>query len=299
MVNQSIRMKSHPSTAEKDLLVAALLCAVDLVLIGVACYFSNSLTLMSDFLKEAADFLAVTASFFTLRAVRKAPSERFAYGIGKLENVISLFMGLLMLACAVFILTQAVRHLQSPPEVVGTLPGIAIFAAYSVIGFVIAARHYRSLQVQRSPIVSSQLKLWLSKASFDALMAIALAVVHFLPQYPWTRWIDPLASMVGAGFLLVAAWFTSFSSVDDLLDSALDEQLQMRILKVLVDHFDDYQELHTVRTRRSGSRIYIEVHLSFHAELLMKTVLAQLKTIKQGIEAQIPGSEVLVVPHSN
>ena len=290
---------SHRGTAEKDLLVAALLCAVDLVLIGTACYFSNSLTLLSDFLKEASDFMSVSASFFTLRAVRKAPTERFAYGIGKLENVISLLMGVLMLGCAVLILVQAVQHLKSPPEVVGTLPGIVIFAVYSVIGFVFAARHYRTLQQHRSPIVSSQFKLWLSKASFDALMTLSLLVIHLFPQYPWTRWIDPLASMVGAGFLLVAAWSTSFSSVDDLLDSALDEQLQMRILKVLVTHFDDYQELHNIRTRRSGSRIYIEIHISFDAELIMKDVMVHLKTIKQGIEAEITGSEVLVVPHSS
>jgi ferrous-iron efflux pump FieF len=284
------------SSAERDLLVAALLCALDVALIGSVSYFSNSLALLSDFLKESTDFVSVLASYLTLRAVRKAPTEQFAYGIGKLENLVSLLMGIVMMACAVAISVQAIQHLRAPPQVSGTAPGVAVFAAYAAIGFVFAWRHHRSLKLQPSAIVSSQFKLWLSKASFDALMACALLLVWLLPDAPWTRWIDPLASMVGALCLMVAAWSTSSSSVGDLLDATLEEQLQMRILQVLVRHFDAYQQLQGLRTRRSGARVYIEVFLTFDGSLRLAEVLAHTATIQKDVAAAIAGAEVLVVP---
>jgi len=284
------------SASERDLLVAAMLCAVDVVLIGTAAFSSNSLTLLSDFLKESTDFTSVLASYLTLRAVRRAPSEQFAYGIGKLENLVSFVIGILMMLCAVFILSQAVHHLQDPPAVSGTLPGILVFSVYATIGAVFAWRHHRTLKRQPSAIVSSQFKLWVSKASFDALMAFTLTLVWLLPDQAWTRWLDPLASMVGAFMLLMAAWATSSSSVGDLLDATLEEQLQMRILKVLVQHFESYQQLHGIRTRRSGSRIYIEVFLGFDSAMALADVLRHMDAIRTDIGQAINGAEVLVVP---
>jgi ferrous-iron efflux pump FieF len=286
------------SASERDLLVAALLCAVDVVLIGSASFASNSLTLLSDFLKESTDFISVLASYLTLRAVRKAPTEQFAFGIGKLENLVSFVMGILMMLCAMFILVQAAHHLQDPPAVSGTLPGILVFSVYAAIGGVFAWRHYRTLKVQHSAIVSSQFKLWLSKASFDALMAFTLTLVLLLPDQAWTRWLDPLASMVGAFTLMMAAWAMSSSSVGDLLDATLEEQLQMRILKVLVQHFDSYHQLHRIRTRRSGSRIYIEVFLGFDPAQTMGQAQLHMDTIRNDIAHAITGAEVVVVPLS-
>ena len=67
-------------TRERSLLAALLFCLVDISLMGVAAYFSNSVTLLADVLKEFTDFLSVLAAFITLRAVQRSPDHRFKIG---------------------------------------------------------------------------------------------------------------------------------------------------------------------------------------------------------------------------
>ena len=79
---------SSSGTREGSLRLALVVCFFDLCLMGVALMQSNSVTILGDLLKESTDTLSVLAAFLTVRAVRKSPDYRFAYGIGKLENIV-------------------------------------------------------------------------------------------------------------------------------------------------------------------------------------------------------------------
>jgi ferrous-iron efflux pump FieF len=88
------------------------------------------------------------------------------------------------------------------------------------------------------------------------------------------------------------------SSLPDLLDKTLDEELQMVIVRHLAAFFHDYTALHGVRSRRSGSNVYIEIFLEFDSEKKMGEVQAIINRIKVSLEAHIPKSSVSVVPTS-
>ena len=281
---------------ERTLLVAVGVCLVDVLLTGGAALASTSLTILSDAFKEGTDFLAVLAAYLTLRAVRRSPDERYAYGIGKLENLVSMAIAVMMVACACFILVQASHHLRNPQQVEGTLPGIVIFSTYAVIGFGIFFRNRRELRKRESAMLASQGQLWFSKAVFDTLMAATLIAEIVLREYSWSQYLDPLASLVGVCFLLHAAWSIASSSVGDLLDASLTEHLQLRILRQLVERYDDYDKLHKIRTRRSGPRVYVEVFLQFDEQLLMGEVQRRIDVLSELIRTEIPGTEVVIVP---
>lgn len=280
---------------EASLKVAVLLCGIDVSLIGFAALQSNSITILSDFFKESTDFMAVLAAFLTVRAVRKSPNERFAYGVGKLENLVSMGIGLLMLAASLFVVTQAIGHLKHPQAPQGTVFGLGVFSVYSVIGFVLWARIRLSLRQQHSAILQSQASLWFSKALFDALMAAALGGALLFSDQAWSQYLDPLAALVGAAFLLHGAWAITSSSVGDLLDATLEESLKLRILRHLVEHFDDYERLHGLRARRSGPRIYIEIFLEFDPALPSATALDRIEAMRLAMTASVPGAEISFV----
>lgn len=282
-------------TRESSLRIAVLLCGIDVSLMGLAALQSNSITILSDFFKESTDFFAVLAAFLTVRAVRRSPNERFAYGVGKLENLVSMGIGLLMLAAAVFVITQAVGHLRHPKPVEGTLFGMVIFAVYAGIGSALWARIRLSLRQQPSAILQSQASLWLSKALFDALMACALGGALLFSQQAWSHYLDPLAALVGAAFLLHGAWATASSSVGDLLDATLEESLKLRIMRHLVDHLDDYERLHGLRARRSGPRVFIEIFLEFAPDLPSATALERIEAMRVAMTESVPGAEISFV----
>lgn len=70
----------------------------------------------------------------------------------------------------------------------------------------------------------------------------------------------------------------------------------MVIVRHLAVFFNDYSALHGVRSRRSGSNVYIEIFLEFDGEKKMCEVQETIDRIKASLEAQIPKSKVSIVP---
>lgn len=286
---------SHKTTErESGLRIGAWVCGIDVLLIGFATVASNSLTILSDFLKEITDFSSMLAAFVTLRIASRPPSERFSYGIGKLENLVSLLIAGTMTVSAISVIFHALKHFKSPEPLEGALPGILIFSGYAIVGFFIYFRNKRILKKNYSPIISAQASLWISKAIYDLLMALALSVAVYFAHLPWALYIDPVASMVGAAILFYSAAAILSHSVGDLLDATLEESLQLRILRELAHFFDAYEHLHGVKARRSGSRIFVEISLSFEGKLLMEDVQKRVNSIKASIKNALPDAEVSI-----
>ncbi len=288
-------MSRTTGQAERGLQVALLLSTLDVVLMGWAASQTTSLTILADWLKECADGLAVLMSWVTYRLVRGRKRGRYTYGIGKLENLVSLGIAALMLLSAVFISYQAWHHLLDPRPIEGGWMGFGVFVVYAGVGLGIAAMHHRSARREPSPLIDLQVKLFLSKAGFDALMALALGVSLMLPGRAWTPYLDPLAALVGVAFMLHAVWAILSSSVFDLLDVTLNEQMQWLILRCLVKHFDSYVHLHGVRTRRAGPQIFVEVLLEFDPQSNMSVVQANARAIEDDILRALGTAQVSIV----
>jgi cation diffusion facilitator family transporter len=287
---------SSAGTREGNLRLALAFCFIDLGLMGAALLQSNSVTILGDLLKESTDTLSVLAAFLTVRAVRKSPDYRFAYGIGKLENIVSVSIGVIMLMCALAVTVRAIDQLEEPEAAEGTLFGIVIFGVYACISFVISMRARAVLKKQPSAIMESQARLWFSKGAFDATMGGGLLVALIFREHQWSWYVDPLASLVGVGFMLHAAWGMASSSMGDLLDATVEEETQLKIMSELVRHIDDYERIHKVRTRRSGPSMYAEIFLEFDPEIRMGEAQRRIDAIAADLRTRIPGLDVSICP---
>lgn len=288
--------QSSSGTREGNLRMALVFCFIDLCLMGTALTQSNSVTILGDLLKESTDTLSVLAAFLTVRAVRKSPDYRFAYGVGKLENLVSVSIGVLMVLCALGVTVRAVNQLEEPEPAEGTLFGIVVFGVYACVSFFISLRARAVLKRQPSAIMESQARLWFSKGAFDATMGTGLLVALLFREYEWSWYVDPLASLVGVTFMLHAAWAMASSSVGDLLDATVEEETQLKIMSELVRHIDDYERIHKVRTRRSGPHMYAEIFLEFDPELRMGDVQRRIDSIAADLRARINGLDVSICP---
>ncbi len=288
-------MKRTTGQAERGLQAALFLSALDVVLMGWAASQSTSLSILADWLKECADGLSVLMSWVTYRLVRGRRRGRYAYGIGKLENLVSLGIAALMLASALFVSYHAWHHLLAPRPVEGGWMGFWVFVVYAGVGLGIAAMHRRNARREPSPLIDLQVRLFLSKAGFDALMALSLGTALMLPGQSWTPYLDPMAALVGVAFMLHAVWAILSSSVHDLLDVTLNEQMQWLILRCLVKHFDAYIQLHGIRTRRAGPDLFVEVLLEFDANAQMAQVQAHAQAIEADILRALGPAQVSIV----
>jgi ferrous-iron efflux pump FieF len=115
-----------------------------------------------------------------------------------------------------------------------------------------------------------------------------------LSRYHWALYIDPVASMIIGTSILLAAVGILSSSFSDLLDRTLEETSQFFILRELARHFDKYEALHGIRSRRSGSHVFVEIFLEFDPGKTVGEVQETINSIRKSIESSVAGSRVTI-----
>lgn len=284
---------------ERTALTGVVTCALGLLLIVVSVIFSNSLTQMADLFNSILEFVSITLSWLTLRALRRDNRSIFNYGLGKIENIASLFIGLFMLI-GILVMTFLIwNRLQNLVRIqgFGVWLGIACTLTFGAINAVLLAKSLRHKRKAPSPIVDAQCRLFAVKTIGNTCMFFTFALSLSL-DYRWVLYIDPAASCITVGVMIQSAWKLVRHSIHDLMDRSLDEPLQALINKELIRHFNEYTALDGVRSRYSGQNIFIEIFLGFDPGFMLAEVQKTTDAIKRDLENAIPHSEVWVIPRA-
>jgi len=265
-----------------------------------AAFLAGSIVMYADVLKCANEILATFFAWLTLRKIVRGGGATYDYGMGKFETTTSIVTGAVMFISLALVFYSAVYRIQFPEHI--RMEGAALGIVLMFIGVCANSwlwrKNYLLAIKEPSPIMDSQWRLFRTKAFSDLSVFVALVLSLTLSGYSWSMYIDPLASFVIAGFLFFSGYRVIKSSLPDLLDKTLDEELQIVIVRELAFFFDEYHALHGVRSRHSGSDIYIEIFLEFDGTKKMCEVQASIDRIKASLEKKIIKSSVSIVPTS-
>jgi cation diffusion facilitator family transporter len=298
---------AHTSTSpvtheerERSIFVGFVLALCLLIPCVIAAYVAKSLTLAVDMLISLAETLASLFSWIIIRRVARGRNHAFNYGVGKLENISGLAVAAVMVASFVIVVMEGIDRLHAPVAVVekGVVLGFAITAFAAVCDTWLWFKNLRLARRQSSPLMEAQWRFFRSKSVCDYCVLASLGCTLVFNAHGWSVYIDTFFSFVLSGFLLWSAYQISADSMYDLLDRAVDESLQFEITRLLAQHFDAYDGLHGVRTRRSGAQIYIELYLEFDGRKLMADVQRAIDQLTTDLEARIPSSHVSICPRT-
>ncbi len=279
------------------------LCIDLLVLIPetIAVILSGSMTLFADIIKGANEILATTFALIIIRRVTSGGQYTYDYGMGKFESLTRIITGGVMLVSLCILLVFTAHRLLNPEhfDMNAAFIGIPLMILVSITDSYHWRQNYRLNQKDPSPIMEAQWRLRRAKTFSDLLILLSLVLSVFLVHYTWAEYIDPAVSFIIIGFLLFAGYREISSSLPDLFDKTLEEELQIVILKELVGSFEKFQEFHGVRSRRSGTCIYIDIFLGFDPAQPMGEVQEYIDSLKGSLEIVIPGSVVCIIPTSD
>lgn len=269
---------------------------IDLLVTLSALVMASSSVLLADSLKTLLEFVAVLLAWLAMRRIEAGADHKFNYGVGKLENLSSLLIGILMLVCLLIIGGNAVLHILHPEGISG--PGVWISMAVQIIYAFVNGNFYlknkRLAKIQGSPLLESQASLFFTKAFGNVFILLSLVSSLALANYSWSYYIDPMASLIIAASVLVGAMGIFSSSVFDLLDKSLEESDQILIMRELALHFDDFEVLHGIRSRRAGSHAFVEIYLEFDPDKKMSEVQPVIDHLRANLEAAIQGARVTI-----
>ena len=283
---------------QRAILLSFITAAVMLIPGAVAAVLSNSLIVLADVLQETSEAVGILFAYFAIRKVSRGKDMAYNFGYGKLEGFSSLFIAGIIGVSLVVILFNAWRGIREPEPLSGVGVWISIAANLTNASYslVLWRRYTRMKREDPSPIVEGQQSLFRGKFLASCTVMVSLSAGLLFRDQPWSDFIDPVVALGLAAFLAYSAYTLFSVSMDNLMDKTLEETLQIAILRALALNFHRYDELHDIRSRRSGSDIFVEVFLGFDPEVTMGEVMEDIQSIRGSILEEVGPASVSVIP---
>lgn len=252
--------------------------------------FTGSVSLLSDALESSVNLAAAVIAFVALSVADRPADRSHAYGHDKAEYFSSGVEGALILVAAILIVYTAVRRFLHPLPLTDLGIGIGIALVASGINFGVSrfmlrkARHYDSIALE-ADAQHLMTDVWTS-----AGVVAALAVVAFAPP----RWmiLDPIvAVLVGLNIIRTGANLIH-RSMAGLMDSSLSDAEIRQVEQAIRSSLDGGTAFHSLRTRKSGSRRFVELHVTVPGDLCVTEGHDCCERIEAAIERQLPKTSV-------
>lgn len=254
---------------------------------------TGSIAIVTEAIHSAIDLLASFVAFFSVRKADEPADREHPYGHEKLENLAAAIEGMLILVGAGIIVYEATRRLVIGSEVQDLGIGIAVIAFSAVANFGVATflrRRARALDSAALEGDAAHLRAD-SLTSFGVLVGLVLVEITGEPAF------DAIAALCVAAAIVVAGFRILTRSGRVLVDEAPPPHELDRIEAAIATERERAPEIagyHKLRARRAGARRYIDLHLQFRAGTTLEQAHAIAHTVRGAIEAEIPGSEVLI-----
>ncbi len=283
---------------QKSIRLSLITASVMLLPALAAVMLSNSLIVLTDFLQETSEAIGILFAYFAVRQVSRGKDLAYNFGYGKLEGFSSLLIAGVIGVSILVILFNAWRSILEPEPLAGVGVWISLVANFLNGGFALVLwRRYAGMVGQESsPILEGQRGLFRGKFFTNGTVVFSLGAGMLFREHTWAQLIDPVVALLLAAFLAHSAYTLFSVSIDNLMDKTLEETLQIAILRALALNFHRYAELHDIRSRRSGSEVFVEVFLGFEDEAAMASVMDDIEAIRTSILEEIGNGSVVVIP---
>jgi len=211
---------------------------------------------------QAADsLLDLFAGIITLSAIRfaaKPADAEHQYGHGKAEDIAAVGQAVLIFVAGGLIIYSAIDRIVTKNYVVEQPEaGIAVMAV-SVVVSIFLSRHL--LRVSRRT-GSIALEANARNIATDVYSTSAVLAGLAILRFTGLNIIDPILAIAVAVYILKVAFDTIRKPISGLLDEKLPPSQEAVIEESLRRHSREVSGYHALRTRRSGSQSYIDLHL--------------------------------------
>ena len=241
------------SAAGLSILSNSLLVAVKLA-VGLA---MGSVSVISEGIHSAVDLLAALIAFFSIRAAVKPADEEHEFGHGKIENISGSIEALLIFLAAGLIIYQAIKKITVGTPVERLDLGIGLMAGSAVINFFVSRRLHKIADSTDS--VALEADAW--HLTTDVYTSLGVFVGLVIVRLTHLTVLDPIIAIGVALLIIRAAWNITRKSMGGLVDVRLPQAEEDIIATSITEHLGQITGFHELRTRKSGSQRYIDLHL--------------------------------------
>ena len=279
--------RAKKSAARISIVAAAFLIALKVV----TGWLTGSISVWASLLDSAMDVFASSINFLAVRAAARPPDEDHLYGHGKAESLAGLFQATVITASGAYLILEAIRRIINPQPTQFEVFGMGTMFVGAVVSLLLVARLRRVARATESPALSADAVHYATDVYTNAAALLALLIV----RTTGLTIADPLISIGISLYILGSALTVGKDAVDVLMDRRLPPEVDEKIGSVVASFREEgVMGFHDLRTRRSGSFKFIDLHLEVRREMGLEDAHALTVKVLRAIEAEIPRSRVQI-----
>lgn len=249
---------------------------------------TGSVGLLSDAAESFVNLIGAIMALAMLTIAARPADEDHSYGHGKAEYFSSGLEGGLILIAAISIGMTAIPRLIHPQPLQQVSTGLIVSVAASVINLAVALVLLRVGPHQQSITLEANAHHLLTDVWTSVGVIVGVAAVAMTG---W-NWLDPVVALLVAANIIFTGVQIVRRSVFGLMDAAVPPEDMKAIRGVLDRHTQERVQFHALRTRQSGARRFISVHVLVPGDWTVQRGHDLLEQIENDIRAAIPYSTV-------
>ena len=222
----------------------------------------NSQALIADGIHSFSDLATDGLVLISAKHGSKDADEDHPYGHGRIETVATVALGVLLILVGLGIMYDAFERLGQATAAASPAAFVLIIAAISVLSKE-ALYHYtaRLAKALRSNLLHAN--AWHHRTDSISSFIVIVGVGGAMTAWPT---LDAIAAMVVAIMVIRIGWNLGYSSIQELVDTALHPD-RLEKIKQTIEDTNGVQELHMLRTRRMGGNALVDVHILVDSKL--------------------------------
>lgn len=232
------------------------------ILKGLAFVQTGSVALLASLVDSMLDGLASVVNLIAIRYAMVPADDGHRFGHGKAEPLAAMAQTAFITGSGVFVLLEAARRytLDEPMTPQPTL-GIAVMLIAIVGTAALVLYQRRVARKTGSLVVEADSLHYLS----DMLSNLAVLAALVLASQPALWWVDPVAAMLVAIYVLHSAYTVGKRALSQLMDQELPESLREDILQAALQE-PGVLGIHDLKTRAAGPYRFVQLHLELDAQ---------------------------------
>jgi cation diffusion facilitator family transporter len=254
----------------------------------IAYLLTGSIGLLSDALESLVNLVGALMALAMLTIAARPADEDHAYGHSKAEYFSSGVEGTLIVIAAISIIVTAIPRLITPKPLEQVGLGMVVSVGASLVNLVVALILLQASKRYQSITLEANGKHLMTDVWTSAGVLVGVGMVAITG---WER-LDPIVAFIVAANIIWSGFRIVKMSALGLMDTSLLVEEQNLLLKTLEPYTEKGVEFHALRTRQSGARKFVSLHVIVPGKWTVQRGHRLLENIEADIRRALPNSTV-------
>ncbi len=252
--------------------------------------WTGSVALLSDALESIVNVIAAMIAFYAVQLSAKPADDGHPFGHSKAEYLSAVAEGAMILLAAALVLREAIAALPDPSLSEAPMAGIVVNMVAAAMNGAWAMVLIRVGRANRSPALVASARHILT----DVLTSVGVVVGLFLALATGWLILDPILAILVALNILREGWGLLKESVDGLMDGSVNDTELQAIDAAVSQASKSALQVHDLRARRSGSVVFVELHLVVPKAMSVGAAHDICDRIEAAVESALPAARTTV-----